>query len=288
MWYSCWDVGVLYNSQTLLVLRRIIETIVFSNIWIAILASGLTINTYILAKYPINYKVCLLVFFSTFFVYNFQRFIKHFIKKQNYSKRHLWIYNNVYFVFCITIFSFVFIALLSLSIFSTTEIIILLPFSFISVFYTISIFKKNSIREIPFLKIFFIAITWSVATVLVPFLDMDITLSKLFWGNFMFTFFFIIAITIPFDIRDILLDNKKIKTLPQVFGVKKSILLSRFILILCFFINFLIFFSPSYPIILTIYYFVIGFSNRNMQELFYSGILDGLMLLFPLLTMVLY
>lgn len=35
-------------------------------------------------------------------------------------------------------------------------------------------------------------------------------------------FFFVFAITIPFDIRDVKFDNKRLKTIPGLLGIKKS------------------------------------------------------------------
>jgi 4-hydroxybenzoate polyprenyltransferase len=50
--------------------------------------------------------------------------------------------------------------------------------------------------------------------------------------TFIQRFFFIAAITIPFDIRDLNFDDKNLKTLPQVIGIQKSKVVGLFFLML--------------------------------------------------------
>lgn len=273
----------------MLVLKRFIEFIVFSNIWIAFLAAGLTLNTYLINKdLSLNINVCILVFFTTFSIYNLQRLIKHFFKKNNFSERHTWIYNNIKFIAVLVILSSIGSVYLFFSLFTISDFIILLPFILISAFYAISIFSnKRALRDLPFIKIFLIAITWAVITVILPFLQTDFILSSSLVAQFFFTFLFIIAITIPFDIRDIHLDDKKTRTLPQVLGTKDATSLAVFILGACLLLNYIYFFNITYPIILFVCFILVRLSNKKMPELFYSGILDGIMILFPLFNYLL-
>ncbi len=285
MWCRNRNASLLYNPKALLIFRRFIEFIVFSNIWIAFLAAGLTFNTYIINQLPIRIDVCILVFLATFSIYNLQRLVKHFFKKNNYSKRHLWIYKNINILSIFVLLSSLGSVFLFFTLFSIQDFLFLLPFSLVSGLYAVSLFSnQRALRDLPFLKIFLISITWAVTTVIIPFLQTELTFSTSIIGQFIFTFLFIIAITIPFDIRDIDLDDQKTKTLPQVLGAKKAIYASYMLLVFAGLINYYTFFYPSYPIILIISLFFISLSNKKMPELYYSGILDGTMLLFPLLN----
>lgn len=83
----------------------------------------------------------------------------------------------------------------------------------------------NALRTIPFAKVFLIGITYGFITAYVPIVN-DIELPYPLWGPystdwFMATTFFIIAITIPFDIRDVEHDKKSgIKTIPLAIGIR--------------------------------------------------------------------
>ncbi|MCT4581697.1 MAG: hypothetical protein N4A35_09795 [Flavobacteriales bacterium] len=266
----------------MLITKRFIEFIVFSNIWIALLAAGLVLNTYLINSLPINFEVCLLVFLATFSIYNLQRVVKHFLRKNNFSKRHNWIYNNVKTLALFVVLSSTGSFLLFFSIFSFNDFLYLLPFTLISGLYAVSTPNKRALRDFPFIKIFLIAITWAITTVLIPFLQAGTLISITFYGQFLFVFLFIIAITIPFDIRDLELDDKSTKTLPQILGVQNAIYLAYVLLLVGLVINYLSFFNIVYPIIIAITLILISFSNKKMPELFYSGILDGVMILFPL------
>ena len=94
------------------------------------------------------------------------------------------------------------------------------PVILISLLYPISICIKNktfSVRSIPFLKLFLISFVWAYVTVLLPLLYNGAVLSIDVLNIFFQRILFIIAISIPFDIRDIEID--KIKTLPNTIGV---------------------------------------------------------------------
>ncbi len=75
-----------------------------------------------------------------------------------------------------------------------------------------------SIRSIPYFKIFYIATMWALWIVFLIFSDWS-------FGVFFALYFFVFAITIPFDIRDL---YQKELTLPQRLGVQKSVVVSLF------------------------------------------------------------
>lgn len=79
-----------------------------------------------------------------------------------------------------------------------------------------------SIREFPGVKIFLISLVWSLVSVGLVVLekDMFLTLDTLFL--FLARFSFVIAITIPFDIRDLKHDHLSMKTIPQIYGEQKA------------------------------------------------------------------
>ena len=98
----------------------------------------------------------------------------------------------------------------------------------VSIFYVVPIFGKR-LREIPVVKSALIAVVWTSVLLLIPWLnegkDPMIVQDEL-------TAFccFFIAISIPFDIRDLEQDRLQHKTLPLLLGTTISKLLSILLL----------------------------------------------------------
>ena len=99
----------------------------------------------------------------------------------------------------------------------------LFPFAVISLAYVLPVYKSQSgwlrLRDVPFIKIVLIALTWAFVTEGLPSI---LATSKMEFLPFFERFLFIFAITIPFDIRDLHFDHIRLKTIPQVFGVNKA------------------------------------------------------------------
>ena len=105
----------------------------------------------------------------------------------------------------------------------TTFILFLLPPFLVSFFYAVPIFGKEARpRDIPFLKIFLIAFVWAWITTL-P-VGVPTYTDPTRWAMFISRFCFIYAITIPFDLRDLLHDKaKNTQTIPHKIGQRKSL-----------------------------------------------------------------
>ncbi len=236
----------------------------------------------------INKQVLLLVFFSTFAVYNLQRLIKHYSNKNNYTHRHRWIQEHQTALLLGVLFSSISALFLFFRLYDWHKFSLLLPFALLASLYAVSIFsRQKALRDLPYVKVFIIALTWSVATVLLPVFssskELDVRTVTLLIANF----FYIVGITIPFDIRDIEVDAGNTQTIPQLMGIKKSVYLS---------VGFLIFSSAIFKIqfnhigqqIAYLVSIILVLRTRSQQpELYYSGLIDGSIILFPLLNLVL-
>jgi len=93
-------------------------------------------------------------------------------------------------------------------------------------FYVLPLFKIGNIevsfRNFPSIKIFSIAITWAGVTVLFPLYEFGYEFSRDVYIVFVQRILILIAISIPFDIRDVEIDSKLLKTLPQTLGINNS------------------------------------------------------------------
>lgn len=100
--------------------------------------------------------------------------------------------------------------------------LILVPSAMITFFYGSRISGNSglTLREVAGFKILTIALVWALVTVLFPLLQEHFSFDKNTWITFVQRFLFVFAITIPFDIRDLHIDQKELKTLPLVFGTQ--------------------------------------------------------------------
>lgn len=203
---------------------KLIRFLVFSNCWVAAGASFLTLLTFKFLDTQPDYKLVWFVFFSTLFSYNFQR-IARLSSFTKLAPTH-WINSHHKEAKVILVISLLG-ALISTPIFDKPYLLLLLVFlGIISIGYS---YKK--LRDIPMLKIFLIAASWGILCGLTPFFYSPQWGSVSWAQSFFWIFFYILAITIPFDIRDLPIDEENKNTLPQLLGIKGSKLLA--LLFLC-------------------------------------------------------
>jgi hypothetical protein len=173
------------------------------------------------------------VFFSVIGIYNFHRLYK-FKNNQLTESLKIWVKLNLLTIqllcfFGILLSSCLFLFLLN---FELQHLVLLSVCLLISLIYVILKW-----REFPFLKAFLVALVWTIVLVILP----NLMQAKLEIGNLTFMLFFY-ALTIPSDARDIKIDHKKMKTLPQLIGKKRSyriaiLLLNLFVLLQSFSID---------------------------------------------------
>ena len=103
------------------------------------------------------------------------------------------------------------------------------------------------------------------------------------------------SITLPFDIRDLKYDiASKVKTIPSKIGVKKTILLSEFLLTIFVSLKYyqlhLNHISYEQFIALSIASLITGivlvFTSTKRPELFFSGLIEGTMVLMYLAVLI--
>ena len=193
-------------------LRNIFNWIIFSNIFVAFCVLALTISSEVLLG-TTNFRISQFVFFATLFTYNFQRIVK--LKQRRKQLKTDWQAKNKTSTYFIMIISRIIIAYHFYYFKTSTQIAII--FSGI-----LSLLYPFGIRNIPFAKIFVIALVWTMSTMLLLVLENNMLISQNLILHLSARFLFVFAITIPFDIRDLKFDDKKMKTIPIVFGEGKT------------------------------------------------------------------
>jgi 4-hydroxybenzoate polyprenyltransferase len=140
------------------------------------------------------------------------------------------------------------------------------------------------------LKLFIIGAVWAGSTVLLPILEIEgnglLNISNKETILLFFTrFLFIVAITIPFDIRDLFQDQSNaLRTIPVIFGEKKSLFLCQLFLATSLILLFVYtekLDTNFWAIALSI--FISGWlilkSRWEKNEYYYFFLLDGTMIL---------
>ncbi len=272
--------------------------VLYSNIWIAIAASCMAIQTqYLVEKTLIIKPLHGFIFFGTLSLYAAHRLIG--LKKvdsDSISGRFSIIKNLSAYVLVLALSSCIiglyFLIQLPLEIFP-----LLLPAALASAAYILPFLKNQQrLRDINYIKIFLIAIVWSILTALIP----GMLSHKLdFWSLTALSlerFFFIFAITLPFDIRDLKVDQQSsVKTIPASIGIHKTKVMAGFMILfmmICAFWNFnsLLY---SRPIIIALAlsalssWILIHYSNPKRPDYYYTGFMDGTMV-FQFILIILF
>lgn len=242
-----------------------------------------------------------IIFFATLFEYNLHRLITVITNKEALnSDKHKWVRENLkgfYLLVFLSVTGFVCVTFLA----KKDVLIAFAPIAAITVFYSLPIFgNKRTIfrlREIPYLKIFLIAFVWASSTILLPIIQSDNTFDRTqVIAMYVERFFFVFAITIPFDIRDIVADKQAgLKTIPLLLNENESLAISYLSLFVFFIISFFHYQMLDYWFIilplsisaLTTFMFLNSKKIRNVTYYHY-GVLDGTMLLQGLLVLVFY
>lgn len=266
-----------------------LQGIAYSNLWISLGALFFAAQTYILFNIKWDYYLLAFVFCATFLTYNFQRYVKLKKGQMIQGSRYFWMKNHLIFIRVSLVFGMILTLFFAWHLKASTSPILALS-GIVSFFYIARLpFKKGGInlRDIPGLKIFLIGIVWMLTAVYLPFvqaarfIDFDAHLLGLA------SLIYIISITIPFDIRDVNVDEVTKKTIPQFLGIRKAKIISTGLMI-------------GYLLILSIItrgaflpfsYFggftallLVRISKPSMaNELHYSLAIDGLLILQPLL-----
>jgi 4-hydroxybenzoate polyprenyltransferase len=275
-------------------LRKIIDLLFYSNVYIAAGAVAMTWQTQLIlfGKFQFD-SLAVLVFFATMFIYASHRLVGLFSVKEflsegrfkviNTYKNHIWIYTGIALIGLAYAFFQVNLRL---------QMALVVP-GLISVGYVIPFLGRTKekrglrLRDLNWIKIFLIAIVWSYVTVILPILEVR----GVEWADLLILLermIFIFMITLPFDIRDLKVDEfNKVKTIPAVYGIPKTmqlVLFSFLFLMILVILNYVI--IPPKPLYFAFFglwlslistYIFIRISINKTDDYYFTGLLDGTM-----------
>ncbi len=275
--------------------QKPLDFLLFSNLFISFGAVAQGLVTYHLLDMKPSYLILGVLFFSTLLTYNLSILIN---KPQDHKaskfKRVRWIFGHYRLNVSITIIS-VFSLIPLFLLLSLASQVLIAFLGILSIGYSIPIISigqnKISLRNVPGLKLFLIALVWSLSSVALPILELQESHQIVFAPPDLIIltvkrFLFIVALTIPFDIRDMFQDiTFQLKTIPTVFGEKKANLLCQTMLFSYLILLFIFhengfttdFFALTFTIILASW--LIFKSKWEKNEYYYFLYLDGVLIL---------
>jgi 4-hydroxybenzoate polyprenyltransferase len=279
-------------------MKKLFNFLIYGNFFIAACAALQAWQTIYIRHYGVDGNPHIIfVFVATFFLYNIHKPLTFYLKKDLFdnttphderTKKRLNKSKN--FETPLSILTFT-AGMISLECYLRFYIDIqwqLMGVGLLSMAYVLPIWKGKRLRDIPYLKVFVIAGVWAFVTVIFPLKSF----AKEWYACDTFMIFermaFILAITLPFDIRDMAWDKKtSVKTIPLSMGIKKTKILSYLLLFLSFLIACFIFSMTVYTlntlvaigISLLISAFLIYKVDEKRGDYFYYVFIDGMLLL---------
>lgn len=277
-------------------LKAVFDFYLYSNIHIALCAVAMVFVTQLVFGFHLRAELFIFVFCGTFFLYNLQRLPSAFTKSiiESEFKRHKWNTEHKVFLAMISALAAIAAAWSFFQLYHRSQIIALLP-ALLSFAYAFPFIpwkgKWKQLRDFKVLKIFIVSIVWGIIISLLPAAANNS--SENWFTPAVFCWFLaccglIFSITVPFDIRDLHYDGEKLKTLPAMFGVKQSILISIVVLAISdalVFICTTIYGQGGIKIFIafSVWSLVTGVfiakSNPKRPEYYFSFFVDGLMIL---------
>lgn len=297
--------------------------LIFSNIYISLAAAALAAQSYYLLgarKFlhtsPHWWGPSALIFCATLVVYNLDRLVSASREDATFiTERHRWINARKKWLWGLVSVGFL-AGTCTLFAVPVRVIWALIPLGAIAVAYSLPFlgakfgaapestpeappghqtapktWPRRRLKDIPGLKIFLIALVWASVSVILPAIHASIDLgSRDVILTFLARIVFIFAITLPFDIRDMQGDAQAgIRTLPMTLGPQRTRTLALAMMLL--FCGIVVFHygthlsGPTLPLLLSalITGVALLFCSRPRHELYFVGLLDGTMLLQPLL-----
>ncbi len=282
-------------------MMRLVRALVYSNVFVAILLTFLTVCTYALVgAIEVHWYVPASIFLGSFVLYTFHRLYKiDFIPEDQLAQRHSWVLNyanQLKYAMSIAVF----LQLLILPNFDADAIVWVIPAAIISAGYTIPLlptsFGWQRFRDIPLAKPLIISLVASYLTFGFPVfeqLGMSALFSASFFPLFVERFLFLLAVTIPFDLRDFSNDRHAgLNTLATQFGFQRGRQIAVMISVLWFAQSCYLSIQTEvwwqacavYGLIFTIVLLAFALLKESWAELRYTLVFEGLILLYALVV----
>jgi len=279
--------------------RRFFDFLIFSNLFLAFSVTSLVLETdWVLNNPKSNGRYPVFLFFATLFLYCFHRIYRSGRRAaaEKLAPRHRWVEANRFLFLCVLTVAASGTAVSVLFLIPLRTSLYLLPIGLLSLGYTVPFVPWKGtlwrLRDIPGIKILLISLVLGLTTVLLPVLSYTsprALLQPQICFIFLRRIFFIFAITVPFDIRDMEYDRQQgTRTLPLWAGIRQSLLLAFGALAVFAGLALIQFFysaTLSLPMLMALLVSafaaggIIAYAGKERTDYYYSFFVEGTMLL---------
>ena len=203
-------------------IKAVLDFYISSSIHVALAVCSLSWITLLKFNLPYDENLLYFVFFASIIGYNF---VKYFgVVNFHYRSLTTWL---------IGVYELSFICLLLMGHYlfqlNVDTIIAVAVCCVITFFYAVPMLPKHfflddsqKLRSISGLKIYIIALVWVGVTVYLPLLNAEFYFDENVQLIAIQRFVFILALMLPFEIRDLKYDSLKLATIPQKIGVRRT------------------------------------------------------------------
>lgn len=216
-------------------LKRLYYFLVHTNVLIALAAVAQCALTYYILNLPVNDPILVIEGATTLLLYNLSLYLS-LPKDPSKSpfQRTRWIGKNMWLFWLLSAIATV-ITILALFQVHLLTLFFLGFIGVISLAYAVPLLKVKGkwvgMRQVPGLKVFYIALVWSLSSVGLPVVELYANGANIDWyqANYLglVKIVFLVLCTLPFDIRDYEQDSLyNLKTVPILLGKQRAINLS--------------------------------------------------------------
>ncbi|MCW9036797.1 MULTISPECIES: hypothetical protein [Altibacter] len=265
-------------------LKRVFSFYIQSSIHVALAVLALFLVTQVELELELQFSLLGYVFFGTITGYNFVKYaaiagLHH--RRLTDSLKSIQIFSLGCFVLLLY-----FALQQSFQVLAVSTI-----FGILTLLYAIPLIRKKNLRNFSGIKIFIVAIVWAGVTVILPVIASEETIDLGVWISTLQRIMIVIALTIPFEIRDLPFDKKTLGTLPQRIGVFATKTLGSVLLGVCFLIEYFkedVFlpYAVSLLIVCVLTAVLILFSEKKQPAYYASFWVEGIPIVWYLLLLL--
>lgn len=206
-------------------IKYLFDFYIQSSLHVALAVFALVRITYLKLNIPYDESVAFFAFFGTIVGYNFIKYDELArIKKIKLTKTFKAI---IFLSILSTLAAFYYFLELK-----TKTKLIGFGALLLTILYTLPFFPhRKNMRNWSGLKIYLVAIAWVGVTVLLPVINADVDFSIIVILKCVQRFILVFVLMLIFEIIDLQFDEKYLETIPQKLGIKKTKLLSCFLIL---------------------------------------------------------
>ncbi|SKB51299.1 UbiA prenyltransferase family protein [Parapedobacter luteus] len=222
---------------------KVLDLLLFSNVFIACCAVAQGSLSYLLLSLPMDYAVLAILGCATLALYNFSMILaRPQYPETSPYRRVRWIFRHERSLWGWTAVALAVALLLGFQL-HLPSFLLLGAVGAMGLAYNVPLIRMKGerrwvgLRQLTGVKLFYIGAVWAMSCVLLPVAEAYHDGFAIAWTQVgqlaAWVFLFVVAITIPFDVRDIYQDRYYgLKTIPVLVGERKALALSAILLVI--------------------------------------------------------